>query len=266
MPRIGELLATKADLEPVLEELRKVRLLATEQGVERVRAVGTSALRRSASGADLVSRIETESGIRIEILNGQREAELTALGIFANETQLSERVAFLDIGGGSTEISFSFDGKLKDALSIEVGASGLEQLFFRIRDANGKLLAEQRADAEAYLDERLEPLKTLASKYSGFELLGSSGTVRTLERLRIEPKSPARISLKAIEAFSERLARSSRVEILAIDDMEANRADVLLPGCLILQKTMHILSVASMRVTHFSLRHGVLEEELSKLR
>ena len=270
MPRIGRALSSHLheSLPGIVEEFQKLRLQCEEQGVDDLLVVGTSALRDSTPGKELVEQIATQTSIHIEVLSGEEEARLTALGIFANEPKLTGRIALADVGGGSTEISFCQDGKIVKALSIDVGASRLEQLFFKHRDpATSLLTPESLVSADKYIQDQLEPVRIAAKSFSLDLLVGSSGTVRSLERLRIDPHPPAkRISLSAITRFTDKLRNSTHNEILSFPGMERNRADVILPGCLILQALMKILNAPEIQVTHFSLRHGVLEEALKKLR
>lgn len=269
MPRIGKALTSDAPraTAPVVEEFQRVRTQADEQQVEKLLAVGTSAL-REAPGRELVEQIGKLTGIHIRVLSGEEEARLTALGIFANEPSLSGMIGLVDVGGGSTELSFCEVGKTAEALSVDIGASRLEQMFFQDRDPDTDLISETAIKAaKDYIEQHLGPLQSEAEKFDFDLLVGSSGTVRTLERLKIDKSSSGkRISYPAIAKFTQQLRNSSRKQILAIPGMERNRADVLLPGCLILEAIMKTLDAPEIQVTHYSLRHGVLEEELQRLR
>ena len=269
MPRIGKALAGEAPraTAPIVEEFQRVRAQADEQQIDKLLAVGTSAL-REAAGRELVDEIAQLTGIQIRVLSGEDEARLTSLGIFANEPSLSGKIGLVDVGGGSTELSFCEVGKSAQVLSVDIGASRLEQMFFQERDPDTDLISETSLKAaKDYIEQHLASLQSEADKFDFDLLVGSSGTVRTLERLKIDKSSSGKlISSSAISKFTLQLRNSSRKQILAIPGMERNRADVLLPGCLILEAIMKTLDAREIQVTHFSLRHGVLEEELQKLR
>ncbi len=263
MPRLGDMLFATGRIDPeagarVVSELKLVAQQAAELIVDKLVCVGTSALRDAANGAELLDAVKKASGIEITILSGGDEARLTALGIFANEPSLGGKSALVDIGGGSTEISFVDARKVTESISIDLGALRLQKLFLADRDAaSGRYFPKQIEQTRDAIRRALVSLP----KTTVEQVVGSSGTIRTLERLGVTgARDSSIIPRAAIDKFAERLIGLTREECLAIPKMEENRVDVILPGVLILAEILAALNAESVFVTHYSLRHGLLEE------
>ncbi len=100
----------------VLAVVRRYHDVAAAAGAERFLATATSAVRDAANGRDFLARLEAETGFATRLLSGADEARLTRLGTLAGRAPLSGRVAIVDVGGGSTEVSVS------DALAVSLDA------------------------------------------------------------------------------------------------------------------------------------------------
>lgn len=105
--------------------------LAEELGAERIRAVGTAAIRRAANARDLVAAVERRAGIRLEVLTGDDEARLAFRGA-VRAVGAAGRLVVIDVGGGSTEIAVgSAAGGVEHAESIPIGSSVLAERHLR---------------------------------------------------------------------------------------------------------------------------------------
>ena len=267
MPRLGELFIgtehpAPAAVDEVLAEFKRVREFSDQHGSEKLYAVGTSALRSSPAAVQLLDKIREQTGIDIRVLSGIEEATLTARGIFANENDLPKEITLADIGGGSTEISFCKGKLIEESRSLDVGVLRAEKEFLRgRRGADGRFPKEVLSGLKQHIDEKLSSLK---GAKAGECILGSSGTFRTLERLGVlEEKNPPIITKSMLDEFAHRIGPMTREEMLAIPEIEEARVDVLLPGVLILISLFETLGLDTSRVTHYSLRHGVLGKILA---
>jgi exopolyphosphatase/guanosine-5'-triphosphate,3'-diphosphate pyrophosphatase len=269
MPRLGSLLFHEhAELPVVRQTLRRefadVRDFCRRYQTEHIIAVATSALRESGHAEELCQQVLRESRISIKILSGEEEARLTALGIFANETVIPANTALVDIGGGSTEISFCRDTEISSACSLPIGALRLEQRFLQSRrNAQGVFSPSVLQEMRAYISSVVNGIHADARKFQPTAIIGSSGTLRTLENLGLCGNSrPPIIRKETLDAFIAKISPLTREELLSVPGMEEARVDVILPGALLLQQIMETLGVEIAQVSHFALRHGVLEERL----
>jgi exopolyphosphatase/guanosine-5'-triphosphate,3'-diphosphate pyrophosphatase len=212
------------------------------------RAVATSALRSAHNRDEVVRRVARKTGVALEVLSGEEEARLTALGILSGSDG-DERALCIDVGGGSTEVVLA-EGEEAVALhSLELGGVRLSQ---RIGDDVRALRAEARA--------MLAPLRrSLARDWMGDDAtaIGSSGSVR---RLVSFATADARryLTRKELSGAVDELARMRVADRARF--FEPRRAAVILPAAVILEQTMERLGVWAVRATRRGLRDGVLVE------
>ncbi|MBI2609000.1 MAG: hypothetical protein HYW47_05290 [Deltaproteobacteria bacterium] len=136
MIRLGEGLfqkkyITKNVMQRTLHTFEDFSDILYEFKVERVIAVGTSAMRVATNAQRLKKIIHKETGIQLKIISGLKEAELIAQGILSYEKMPQGFSLLVDIGGGSTEISLSRGHELFFATSLNLGAHRLHQLFLK---------------------------------------------------------------------------------------------------------------------------------------
>ena len=255
MPRLGEVLHDRAELRArVLRELERIKVEAERAGVTDLLAAGTMALREGDGAHEILAEVEQLLGMKFRVLSGEEEAILTAKGILSQEKNLPPSVVLIDIGGGSTEVSFCRDGRRLDSRSFPVGV-----LVWK----PGVDVAESRAELAALFRD----LCSAAKQFDPSLAVGSSGTIRSLERILIAKFGTADGAEYRRNELSEMylsFQSMDREDLLRVPGIEASRADILLPGLLIFEATLEALSLQSFRVTHFSLRHGMLAEWLGK--
>ncbi len=263
MPRLGDYLKSgiisPEGIARLAGEFEVVRTIADDHQAERVIAVGTSALRDAKNADALVDAVVKSSSIHIRILSGTEEASLTADGIFANDPLIGNSTVFVDVGGGSTEVTFTRERKPLRSVSLDIGALRLLRTHFSAPELPEGVFSDSTIrNARVFIRERLAVLDDYRSFVPSEQLVGSSGTARTLERLRVG--SGRLIEKERLSGFIDSLSKMTKDEALAIPGMEPNRADVVLPGSLILDEIMTKLEAPTLLVTFFSLRHGVLNE------
>ena len=102
------------------ETMKSFRHMMNAYNVEALKACATSAMRDASNAADIIKKIKTETGIEIKIVSGQEEASLIYENHFADNLTKEESYLYIDVGGGSTELTFFSDGKLvfKDSFNI----------------------------------------------------------------------------------------------------------------------------------------------------
>ena len=115
-------------IEAAVVALRRFAELARDAGAETIVAVGTEALRVAANGPDTLSRIEEETGIRVEIISGDREADLTFAGVMAN-LHIEGDLVLADIGGASTELIVAVDGRRIFSKSVPLGSGRMTDRY-----------------------------------------------------------------------------------------------------------------------------------------
>lgn len=273
MPRLGDDLYRLGCISEektawLIDELKKVKQLASEHGADKLLVVATSALREMPQSEKLLSQISTEVGINLRIISGQEEARLTALGIAANEKLPNGRTVLFDIGGGSTEITLCAKQEPLVSISLPLGVSRLAQLYPH-PEADGSKVTDQnkskalRENVKQILNKHLD--RSVWTKViSGY---GSSGTARAVERLvLLEDESSTPVSREQIADLLKRMLELNKDELAKLPNMEEARLHIVIPGAIVLEEIMDFFELTALNISRFSLRHGVLEEERRSLR
>ncbi len=219
---------------------------ARELGADRIRAVGTAAIRRAENARELVDAIEREAGLRLEILQGEDEARLAFRGA-ARAAGVLGRLAVIDVGGGSTEIAIgTAGGNVMHIESIPVGSS---------------VLAERHLATDPPSTPELEALREeVASAFERFEppavdhAVAVGGSASSLLHFAGVELGPAELARALDELCAERSeALGSRVSLDPI------RVRLLPAGVLVLAELARRLK-RPLRICKGGLREGVIME------
>ena len=248
------------------------------RGVTRVRAVATEACRQAKNGPAFTRRVEAETGISLEVISNREEVSLAADGCAPLLNPKIPNALIFDIGGGSTEISWvkvgrpaenrgsnGFSLELADWCSLPFGVVNISERYgghhvseadydaikAEVREA--ALAFEQRSDLQAFLkDTRLQ-------------LVGTSGTVTTLTgvhlalpRYRRALVDGYKLSFETVRRISAKIAAMSYEERQAEGCIGAERADLVIAGCAVLEALCDIWPAGSLRVADRGLREGIL--------
>jgi exopolyphosphatase / guanosine-5'-triphosphate,3'-diphosphate pyrophosphatase len=115
----GEITPTKVD--KIIKTLKSYKLLLDVYEVKNWKACATSAMRDAANAPEIIKKVKAETGIEIEVISGDKEASLVYENHIAENMDSSESYLYIDVGGGSTELTFFSDGKLIFKKSFDIG-------------------------------------------------------------------------------------------------------------------------------------------------
>jgi len=226
---------------------------------ERISACGTSALRDAANRDEVVAHIKQATGLDVDILTGDEEAELTYLGAIGEFAQPGQEQKFvvLDIGGGSTEITQGTGNAVHLKQSHDLGCVRLTERFLKSSPPSSLDMSQALQSIRRHFSS-LDPLEHDA------RLIGVAGTLTTLGSLDMDLPAydPLRVSghrlrRESIESILNRLRIKTRKEIEAIPQILPGRADILLAGILILLEAMKHFEAEEITVSDRGLRYGV---------
>ncbi len=246
-------------VEATLETLKKFLVLAGLRGAAEAVAVATSAVREALDGAELVARVEAQTGLQVRVLSGEEEGSLVYLAV-REAVDLSEpRVVIADLGGGSTEWIRVEAGELTAIDSLPLGSLRLGRL----------LPAAPPTEADlSRLGKRISRgLEALSAPGPADRLLATSGTavaVASLAELWAgRPWRAAPGALRSLEADDvarvvSRLARLSRDEIADLPPVGSGRAPSILAGAMLLGQLLAAAGTDRLTVCDRSLRDGLV--------
>ena len=196
----------------LLRLMKSYRQLMKIYGVKRYRACATSAVRDAANGPELIREISRKTGIKIEVIGGEEEARL----IYDNhiEEMLDRRYDYLyvDVGGGSTEISLISGGVLQSSRSYDIGT---------VRLLEGRVKEESVASLR-------NDMRELGAGHPGLRIIGSGGNINKLYRLAAAGcKNGMELPASELSVINGVLKSMSSEERVRVFRMRPDRADVI---------------------------------------
>jgi exopolyphosphatase/guanosine-5'-triphosphate,3'-diphosphate pyrophosphatase len=258
--RLGEGLRIKGELEPAAVK-RLTDVLDAYKGVimdsrcARVRAVGTSALRDAGSDGSVRALIAGALGFPVEVISGDEEAKLTALGVKAGIRSMENGI-ILDIGGGSTEL---------------IRVKGDTHLWYKSLPAGVVHLTEElfpddppsRSQVSTFR-KRFRTLLDLQQDDGGAQLAGTAGTPTTLAavQLGIDDYDPTLVnghvlSMEGIGSLVKEFLSMTSQQRLAMKGMEKGREDLIVAGSLMVLEVMERWGFQEMIVSDWGLLEGI---------
>lgn len=248
----------EAAIDATCLALGRFRAAMEAAGVERFRAVATSAAREASNGGVLVERARREAGIAIELIGGDEEATLLRTAVL-ERVPLGERVALLvDVGGGSTELTLLHLGRALYTRSLPVGAVRLLGAFV---DGAGAVPLSARRRVEDLVEEALrEPLRELGVlRPDGVDcIIGSGGNVETLAELCRAAEGQRAIDVPRAMAWLAELSTKSLEQRVATYQLRPDRADTIITATILLGHLASALGRAQIVAPGVGLKEGVL--------
>ncbi|MBN8553919.1 MAG: Ppx/GppA family phosphatase [Deltaproteobacteria bacterium] len=259
---------SRRSIDLCIEAFQSFKKTIEDFRVLRVVAFGTSALREAKDGDRLIREIKKKTGISIQIISGSEEARLISRGVIANETNLRGRFALVDIGGGSTEVTVCSGKKILRSASFPLGTARLQQVFLKsIPPDEG---TEKKASPIDLLRRHIRGVLLYQLVSEDWpkvrKILGSSGTVRALHKILSPHSDKDVIEKKSLSDLVKRMSKMNRAQLSKIPGMESRRIDMILSGAILLEECMNALHAEEVQMTEFSLRDGILDEQMEILR
>lgn len=214
--------------------------------VEMYRACATSAMRDARNGKRILKRIKKKTGIDIEILNGSEEAKILYNNSLEAADCINGNYAYVDVGGGSTEISLLSNGELVGSCSYNIGT--LRMLSGAVAPDT---VANMRSDLEVY-----------AEKYPNIVIVGSGGNINKLSRLFHESSKKAKkniLPVSSLQRLHDDMKPMTINERIAKYGLKTDRADVIIPAAEIFMTVAQALGCSEIHVPNISLADGIID-------
>ena len=268
--RLGEREEERGELTPVaieraLQTLRHCRDLAQSHGVEQIVTAATSAVREAPNGRDFLGSVQEQLGLDVDLVSGPEEARLIYLGVLSGMRFGEQPHLILDIGGGSTELILADGHDARVLSSSRIGAVRLQREFCQ----QDPLPANRRSFLVAYIQGAIDPavaqIKAALNPGERPQLVATSGTAMALASLAAadDPRPPLklqgyRLSRERVDQLVSRLVAMTPEQRKALPGLNERRAEIIVPGALILQTAMAMLQVQDLVVCDRALREGLI--------
>ncbi|MGH7242069.1 MAG: HD domain-containing protein [Phycisphaerales bacterium] len=278
--RLGANLASgkglpKAAVKATIAAVKEFCFDALRHDVKFTRVVATAAVREAPDGANFVRRLESQTGLPVEIIGADEEARLAFSSCRAAFDLQKQTVAIVDIGGGSVQVSLAWRGVLFDSISMPLGAVRLTSMF---QPAKRKDAGDPLARMRKYVAQTIE--KSLpALELSPSTLIGCGGTFATIGALvgdfagrrvlgpmlaqKVRPLVSAghtAAELAQLVDSIEKLDSPKRAELLRKAGVPPDRAEILPAGLLVARELVKRLGVKRIVPHVGGVRDGLLRE------
>lgn len=235
-------------VEKVINTIKAYKLLLDVYEVKHYRACATSAMRDAINGKEIMKKVKEETGISIEIITGQEEASLIYENHVAEEMKTDESWLYVDVGGGSTELTFFSDGKLIFKESFNIGTI--------------RLLKNQVT--ETTWDTLKEFIRTKTKGYHHVSAIGSGGNINKIFSLskRKEGKS---LTLDVLRDYYKEFNNLTLHQRMSLYKLREDRADVIVPALLIYINVMRWADAEEIFVPKIGLADGLVHSLYDRL-
>ena len=262
MGGINKGIITESGLRRAMLALQSFRNTIDEMQTDKVYAFGTSALRNAKNSPEVIEKIKAVTGIEVNVISGDREAELIYYGVKAAVDLGEDPSLIIDIGGGSVEFIIANNKSIFWKESFEIGAQRLLETFQR----HDPILKEEISALNQHLSQSLANLQEKIELFKPTVLVGSSGTFDTLSDifcvkhhiLKTPEEVETPLSIDGFYEIYDELILKDREARMLIPGMIEMRVDMIVVACCLIHYVLSIQRFSQIRVSTYSLKEGVL--------
>lgn len=266
--KLGEGGINKGFIQPAafqrgIDCMERYSHLIADNNVVGVKAIATSALRNASNGQDFINEVKKQTGILIEIIDGNAEAEYIYKGVRAGGGLSTKNTLIVDIGGGSVEFIVCDDKEIKWKQSFEIGAARLMDRFHH----QDPIAPESITALNFYLNDTLQPLSVALKDYTIHNIIGTSGVFESYTAI-IEADKGRSFDLKKTKYYEfdkatlltviERLVLSAHQQRLDNPNIIPVRVDMIVTASLLTRFIIDKTGVDEIAMSTNSLKEGVL--------
>lgn len=246
-----------------LDCLSRFAQLLGSVGPERVRVVGTHALRMAKNRRAFTGPAKRILGTRVDVIYGLEEARLVYLGVAHSLADDAQSRLVVDIGGGSTECIIGQRFEPQSMESLPMGCVSYGHTFF----PNGRISQGNYRKAYEQARALLYPIRHRFHARRWEECVGSSGTLQAIEGILTQNGwGDGGITRRGLSTLEKRLLKFDAMEDLQLDGLVAARRNVIVPGVAIASAVFDELGIERMRTSKGALREGVIYDLMGRLR
>lgn len=231
---------TKQKTDKLITTMKAFKHLISVHDVVDYRACATAALRAAENRDEIVKRIKKEAGLSIQVIDGKTEAHIIYSNHPAEQLDKTAAYMYIDVGGGSTEITLIHKGRTVASKSFNIGTI---------------LLLYDKVDKESWLGFK-DWIRKISANKGIITAVGSGGNINKLYKMSEKKGKPLSYKkLKTIAATIESYSPQDRVKILGLNP---DRADVIVPAAKILLTIMKNAAIEKMIVPEIGLSDGIV--------
>jgi exopolyphosphatase/guanosine-5'-triphosphate,3'-diphosphate pyrophosphatase len=226
----------------MLDTMLAFKLLMKSHKVVKYKACATSAMRESENGHEIVYLIEQNSGIKIDIIDGEDEAAIIAATDLNKFIDKNKTYLYVDVGGGSTEFTIINNGKPAASKSFKIGT---------VRLLNDRVKKDAWSELEAWVKNNVKP-------YDKIDVLGSGGNINKI--FKVSGKAISKpLTYFYLTSYYNILKSYTYEERITVLNLNQDRADVIIPAIRIYLSAMKWSSAKHIYVPKIGLADGIIK-------
>jgi exopolyphosphatase / guanosine-5'-triphosphate,3'-diphosphate pyrophosphatase len=248
--------------ERAMQAVRRFKQLldAYDVSAAHTRALGTAALRTADNAHLFMNEMYAETGIRAEVIQGLREAQLIYKGVRQAVPWPGGRALIMDIGGGSTEFIIADGERVFWEKSFPIGVAVLYRQF----QQHDPITPNEIQTLEAFLEHRLRDLWAALNEYPCTTLIGASGTFDVIDLFVLDPvQKPelyGRIALTDFEPLCDFLLLSTLDARRQMDKMPPERAEMVVVALILVRFVLQKARIREIYTSVYAMKEGLLAE------
>ena len=268
--RLGEGAFQSGFLSPesmadTIRVLRRFQKSATDAGADAVRIVATSAMRDAKNSAAFMEWVRSTTGWTVEIISGIEEGRLIHLGLTSSTRLTAAPVLMIDLGGGSCELTISTGGRIKETVSLPLGAVRLTHEFLHHDPPQPQEIEKLRKFVTREVDRIAQGI--VRAKIAA--VIATSGTAAALFNIAVGQKlartgRSSLVSRKATQKIADLLAQRSLEQRRTLPGLNARRAEIIIAGATVYAELMQRCNLPGFRFSPLGLRDGLIVQMASE--
>lgn len=261
-----------------LRALKRFQRAVQTHGVDRIRVVATAAMRDARNGPAFQAWVKAETGWTMEIISGLEEGRLIHRGVVGTEQGVGGRVLLVDLGGGSCEITLSEKKRIKDTISVPLGAVRLTEEFLPTdpapADGLGRMrrwIAKELRRARRRIEPGIQPagvslvIATSGTAAALCDALGSKLAGQRASKSASQRSGKAGIvPVREVRKLATKLAKMSLPEREAVPGIGPRRAEIIVAGAEVFAELLESFGMVGFRYSPLGLRDGILAQMLAE--
>ncbi len=261
--RLSEGLAETGDLQDDrmdygIETLLMFKKMIEAYSIQKTIAVATAAIRKANNGKEYVNRIRKKTGIKVDIIPGEKEALLDYLG--AINTLDVKDALLMDIGGGSTEFVLIKDRKKCDIISLNFGSFDLMEKF----DLGDRPSEKSIKKLKAFLKKTFES-EAIFNEMKAIPIIGVGGTIRNIGRIYrnlvndpLEIAHNYKMTFKEVKKVCDLAAKLNNEQRMDLKGLSKGRSDIFVGAAYALEQLMAYTESKELIISNAGLRDGII--------
>ena len=239
------------------EAIKRALDAAKSAEIDELLPFATSALREAVNGAEIISRINADFEIDLQVLSGEDEARITFLAARRWYGWSSGRLLMVDIGGGSLELAVGVNEVPDVALSLPLGASRLTKDYLQGDPFTKKSIRNLRDHIERDI---AEILPTIVQHQDSDRSIATSKTLRTLARICGDwvDGNGKKLRIDSLRKITPRLAEMSQEDRVELPGVSNTRAKQITAGAFVAEAVMRNLDIDELEICPWALREGIV--------